>query len=380
MSAAPPLPRWADICLLPVLNLLIALGVSGVVIAAIGEDPFRAVSVMVKGAFVYDGSLGYTLYYTTNFIFTGLAVAIAFHAMLFNIGGEGQAYIGGLGVALVCLALDSILPGLILIPIAIFAAALFGAGWAFVPAYLQAYRGSHIVITTIMFNFIASGIMVALIAGPLIRQGQSSPTTRRFAESADLPMMHEVFGLVGIEMARSPLNLSFLLALVACVFVWFLIWRTRFGYSLRTLGQSEGAAAYAGIAIPRTIIIAMAISGALAGLMAVNDLLGAQNRLIVNFTAGYGFTGIAVALMGRNHPVGIVLASLLFGALYQGGAELDFEFTTITREMVVLIQGLIILFSGALAYMLNPPLARLIAKLSKRQDGESLSRSAGASS
>ena len=364
MSAAPPLPRWADIALLPAINLMIALFVSGLVIAAIGEDPFKAVSVMLKGAFVYEGSLGYTLYYTTNFIFTGLAVSVAFHAMLFNIGGEGQAYVGGLGAALVCLALDMILPGIILIPIAIMAAAAFGAGWAFVPAYLQAYRGSHIVITTIMFNFIAAGLMVSLLAGPLIRPGQSSPTTRTFEESAHIPMVHELLGAIGIEMGRSPLNLSFVLAIVACVFVWFLIWRTRFGYSLRTLGQSEGAAAYAGIPIPRTIIIAMEISVALAGLMAVNEILGVQNRLVLNFTAGYGFTGIAVALMGRNHPVGIILASLLFGALYQGGAELDFEFTTITREMVLLIQGLIILFSGALAYMLNPPLARLIARLS----------------
>ena len=364
MSAAPPLPRWADVVLLPAINLMIALFVSGLVIAAVGEDPFRAVAVMINGAFVYDGSLGFTLYYTTNFIFTGLAVSVAFHAMLFNIGGEGQAYIGGLGAALVCLALDMILPGILLIPLAIMAAAVFGAGWAFVPAYLQAYRGSHIVITTIMFNFIAAGLMVSLIAGPLIRPGQSSPTTRIFEESSHVPMIHELLGTIGIEAGRSPLNLSFVLAIAACFFVWFLVWRTRFGYSLRTLGQSEGAAAYAGIPIQRTIIIAMAISGALAGLMAVNEVLGAQNRLVLNFTAGYGFTGIAVALMGRNHPVGIVLASLLFGALYQGGAELDFEFQTITREMVVLIQGLIILFSGALAYMLNPPLARLLARLS----------------
>jgi ABC-type uncharacterized transport system permease subunit len=367
MSSAPPLPRWADIGLLPVINLLIALAVSGLVVLAVGEDPLRAIDVMIEGAFFYDGSFGYTLYYTTNFIFTGLAVSVAFHGMLFNIGGEGQAYIGGLGAGLVCLALDPFLTGLFIIPLAIVGSALFGAGWALMPAYLQAYRGSHVVITTIMFNFIAAGLMVSLLSGVLIQPGQSSPASRPFAESTHIPQVHEVLAWVGIETARSPLNLSFLLALAACVFVWLLIWRTRFGYALRTLGHSPQAAAYAGIKIPRTIIIAMAISGGLAGLMVVNEVLGVQHRLLLNFTAGYGFTGIAVSLMGRNHPVGIVLASLLFGALYQGGGELDLEFQTITRDLLLVIQGLIILFSGALAYMLNPPLARLIARLLHRR-------------
>ena len=366
MSSAPPLPRWADVGLLPIINLAIALVVSGLVVLAVGEDPFRAIDVMIQGAFFYEGSLGYTLYYTTNFIFTGLAVSVAFHALLFNIGGEGQAYIGGLGAGLVCLALDAVLPGLVLIPLAIVAAAAFGAGWAFVPAWLQAYRGSHVVITTIMFNFIAAGVMVSLLAGPLIKRGQSSPTSRGFEESARLPDIQEILAFVGIEIGRSPLNLSFLLAIAACVFVWLLIWRTRFGYAVRTLGHSPRAAAYAGIRIPRTIILAMAISGGLAGLMAVNEVLGVQHRLLLNFTAGYGFTGIAVSLMGRNHPIGIVLASLLFGALYQGGSELDLEFQTITRDMLLVIQGLIILFSGALAYMLNPPLARLLAAIMHR--------------
>ena len=170
-------------------------------------------------------------------------------------------------------------------------------------------------------------------------------------------------------MARSPLNLSFVVALLACVGVWILIWRSRLGYAIRATGHSAMAAEYAGISVSRVVIITMAISGGLAGMMAINEILGVQHRIVLNFTSGYGFTGIAVALMGRNHPIGIILASLLFGALYQGGAELDFEFSTITREMVLLIQGLIILFSGGLAYMFNKPLARLLAMIlrGKRQ-------------
>jgi simple sugar transport system permease protein len=164
-------------------------------------------------------------------------------------------------------------------------------------------------------------------------------------------------------MARSPLNLSFVIALIAAVAVWVLIWRTRLGYIIRATGHSEKAVIYAGHDPARIIMIVMAISGGLAGLMALNEILGVQERVILNFTSGYGFTGIAVALMGRNHPFGIVLASLLFGALYQGGAELDFEFQTITREMVLMIQGLIILFSGALALMFVPAAERIYGRL-----------------
>ena len=355
-----PLPRWAEIGLVPIINLALALIVSGLVIASIGENPFEALSVMLKGAFVYDGAMGYTLYYTTNFIFTGLAVAVAFHAKLFNIGGEGQAMLGGLGVALVCLWLDPHLPGLLVILAAIGGAALFGAAWAFIPGWLQAYRGSHIVITTIMFNFIAAGLMVWLLSGVMMSSGQGSPQTRFFAEEAWLPRVHDILQALGVNATSSPLNLSFLIALIACVGVWVLIWRTKFGYALRAMGHSPDAAVYAGIPVNRMVVLTMTISGALAGCMALNEILGVQHKLVLNFSAGYGFTGIAVALMGRNHPVGIVLASLLFGALYQGGSELDFEFKTITREMVLVIQGLIILFAGALTNMVTPWLVRIV--------------------
>jgi len=353
------LPAWIEVLLIPLLNILLALIFSGLIIFAIGEDPVEAVGILLNGAFGYDEGVGYTLYYTTNFIFTGLAVAIAFHARLFNIGGEGQAYIGGLGVGLAFLLLDQYLPAILLIPIGIITAGLFGALWALIPAWLQAYRGSHIVITTIMFNFIASSLMVYLLVNVLIKPGSMSPETREFDSSSWMPFMHELLAVFGIDVTRTPLNLSFILALVCCVLVWIYIWKTRWGYALRTAGQSEAAAVYAGIKPKRIIIITMCISGALAGFVAVNEVMGVHHRVILNFTAGYGFTGIAVALMGRNHPVGILMASLLFGVLYQGGAELAFEMPKITREMVVAIQGLIILFSGALALMLRPAIVKI---------------------
>ncbi|MDP6342054.1 MAG: ABC transporter permease [Alphaproteobacteria bacterium] len=361
-STTAKLPVWADVVLLPLINVALAFLVSGLLIAALGQDPFEATWILVRGAFGYEESLGYTFYYTTNFIFTGLAVAVAFHAMLFNIGGEGQAYIGGLGVGLACLALDQSLPFILLLPICIVGAALFGAAWAFIPAYLQAKRGSHIVITTIMFNFIAASVMVYLLANVLIKPGQMSPESREFASNAWLPFMHEALAWFGIEVARSPLNLSLVWALICCVGVWALIWHTRWGYEIRSVGSNVDAAVYAGIAPARIIIIAMCLSGGLAGFVGINEIIGVQHRLLLDFSAGYGFTGIAVSLMGRNHPVGIVLASLLFGALYQGGAELSFENPAFTPDLVVVIQGLVVLFSGALSYMLRPTLERLFQR------------------
>lgn len=367
-TSSIPLPGWLEIGVIPVLNIIMALFFSGLIMLAIGVNPIEAVGIMINGAFGYDEAVGYTLYYTTNFIFTGLAVAVAFHASLFNIGGEGQAYIGGLGVGLVFLAFDSYLPTLLLIPLGIAAAGFFGAAWAFIPAWLQAYRGSHIVITTIMFNFIAASIMVYLLVNVLIQPGQMSPESRLFDEAAWLPFMHEFLAQFGWQVTRSPLNVSLFFALACCVFVWVYIWRTRWGYELRTSGHSEHAARYAGIR-PKTVIVsAMCVSGALAGFVAVNEIMGVHHRLLLNFTAGYGFTGIAVSLMGRNHPVGIIMASLLFGVLYQGGAELAFEIPTITREMVVAIQGLIILFSGALALMLRPWVVRVYLKFKPVDD------------
>jgi len=181
MSSSPAkLPAWVDIALLPVINVALAFIVSGLLIAILGQDPFEATWIMIRGAFGYEESLGYTFYYTTNFVFTGLAVAVAFHAGLFNIGGEGQAYIGGLGVGLVCLYLGQHLPFILMLPACLIAAALFGGAWAFIPAYLQAKRGSHIVITTIMFNFIAASLMVYLLVNVIIQPGQMSPETREF--------------------------------------------------------------------------------------------------------------------------------------------------------------------------------------------------------
>jgi ABC-type uncharacterized transport system permease subunit len=359
MSQPAELPRWMDVVLLPAINLAMAFAVAALVLLLVGHDPVQVLSLLVKGAFGSRSGLSYTLYYATTFVFTGLAVAVAFHGGLFNIGGEGQAMLGGLGAALAALSLGALLPGWALLPLMVLVAMAFGLAWAAVPAALQAWRGSHVVITTIMFNFLAASLMGWLLVGPLKEAGNMAPESRAFEASARLPGLHELLGGLGLDWPRTPLNLSLLLAIAAAVLVYLVLWRSQPGYALRAVGFSPEAARYAGIAPRVQIMRSMMLSGALAALVGINEIAGVHGRLLADFVAGAGFAGIAVSLIGRNHPLGIVLAALLFGALYQGGAELAFEIQGFSREMVFTLQGLIVLFAGAMAQVAAPSLARL---------------------
>ena len=367
MSATPAeLPPWIDRLVLPVFNVAVALAVAGLVVWAIGLDPGQVLALLIKGAFGSRSGISYTLYYATTFVFTGLAVAVAFHAGLFNIGGEGQAMMGGLGAALVALAFGAQWPAALLLPVMVLAAMVFGLVWGAIPGALQAWRGSHIVITTIMFNFIAAALLVFLLVSVLKEPGNMAPESRAFGPAAQVPGMHALLAALGIEWPRTPLNATVLLAVAALAGVQLLLWKTRAGYALRATGFAPDAARYGGIA-PRTqILAAMCLSGALAGLVGINEIAGVHNRLLQDFTAGAGFAGIAVSLIGRSHPVGIALAALLFGALYQGGAELAFEVPGFSRDMVVTLQGLIVLFAGAMATVAAPLFARLHARWRRR--------------
>jgi simple sugar transport system permease protein len=358
------MPAWADMILIPLISLILAGLLSALVILAIGESPVEAVKLMITGALGSSYGWGYTLYYATNFMFTGLAVSVAFHARLFNIGGEGQAMLGGLGVALVCVYLPWPHWSLALLG-AIIGGAAFGGLWALIPAYLQAKRGSHIVITTIMFNFMAAALLNYLLVNILRPKGSMDPATGRFPDPVHLPTLHDILTPFGITFSKAaPANISLLVAILACGLVWVLIWHTRLGYEIRAFGHSESAARYAGINPVKITLIVMLISGGLAGLMAINNVMGEAERLVLNATEGAGFIGIAVALMGRSHPLGVFMAAILFGFLYQGGAELAL-WTKIPRELIVVIQALVILFTGALDNMVRIPLERLFAYLGK---------------
>ncbi len=272
---------------------------------------------------------------------------------------------GGLGVALALLLLP--LPHWALaLPAAMVGAALFGAAWALIPAWLQAKRGSHIVITTIMFNFIAAAALNYILVNLLRPVGSMDPASARFPNETHLPKLSDMALSFGFEWGKNtPVNISFFVAVIACVLVWMLIWRSRLGFEIRAFGKSEPAALYAGINPVRITVIAMLISGGLAGMMAINSVMGEAERLVLNAVEGAGFIGIAVALMGRNHPLGVFLAALLFGFLYQGGGELAL-WTSIPRELIIVIQALVILFTGALDNMVRMPLERMFMAMRKR--------------
>ena len=350
------MPRWATAFVLPILNLLSALLVAALVIHLLGEDPLESMHILINSAIVNPEGLSYTLFYASTFIFTGLSVSIAMQAGLFNIGSEGQMYMGGLGLTVAMLTFDASLPWWLLIPAGIIGAALFGALWGFLPGYLQAKRGSHIVVTTIMFNFIAASLMNFFIVKYLIPPGEQNTASRVFSAAAEMPRLNTWFPVLG----DTPLNVSFLLAIVALAIYGLVVTRSAWGYKLRATGMNKHAAHYAGVRISKMIIVVMLISGALAGLGSVNSIMGSTHYLSLNFVGGAGFVGIAIALMGRQHPVGIFLSAVLFGALIQGGFDLSLEKPNIPTETFIFIQGLIILFCGAMENFYAPAIMKLI--------------------
>ncbi len=327
----------------PLANLAVAFIAAAIVLAISGIAPGPALLTMLDGALGSSDGIGYTLYYATSFIFAGLAVAIPLQAGLFNIGGEGQAMMGGIPLALICLALPG-WPWWVVLPLAALGGMLGGAAWGFLPALLQVRRGSHVVITTILMNFIAASLLTWLLVGPLREPGDPNPETRAFDAAMTLP-----------SWPGTPLNVSFILALALASLAWLMLKRSVWGYELRATGLNPEAARYAAIPTGRVAIAALCLGGACAGLIGINEAMGVEHRLVMNFTAGAGFVGIAVALMGRSHPIGIVLAALLFGALYQGGTELSFDYPNVTRDIVVVIQGLVILVCGGLEHLMRRP-------------------------
>lgn len=352
------LPWWFTALILPIANIALALFACAMMLWLMGINVISAAQIMFDGAFGNAEGISYTLYYATNFIFSGLGVALAWKAGLFNIGGEGQAMMGGLGITIICLYAGE-LSMILLFPLTIVISALFGALWAFIPGILNAYRGSHIVITTVMFNLIASSLLVYLLVGPLKEPNQMAAVSPVLTQSSWLPTLTQLGARWGFDIPASPLNLSFIWALMCCGLVYIYLWHTRLGYETRVIGFSASSAEYAGISRQKIILLTMMISGALAGFIGLNEVQGSSHQLHVEFVSGFGFAGIAIALIGRNHPLGIIVASLLFGGLYQGGAELAFSLDNVGNDIIVLIQALVVLFCGALEWMLKPSLIEL---------------------
>jgi simple sugar transport system permease protein len=359
--------------LFPLIAVLAAFIIGGVVILVIGDSPFEVYRLLLTSAFgLYDAlgnftfdNWGYTLFYATPLIFTGLAVALAFKCGLLNIGAEGQLYVGAFAAAWVGITLAT-WPGAVLVPLSLLAAIAAGAAWGAIPGILKARFGSHEVINTIMLNFIAVGLLSYLTQNYYKEAGDPIMQTVPIAGQAHVARMHTLLQPLGIPFPqRIPLNIAFLLALLACFLVWVFLWRTKWGYEIRAVGSSPAASEYGGISVRRQIVLAMALSGALAGMVGINEVLGYRYRYYHDFSPGYGFTGIAVALLGRNHPVGIVLAAILFGALFRGGLFVDIFTVKVSKDLVQVLQAIIILFV-AMEMLFRNQLTRFIPGLAKK--------------
>jgi simple sugar transport system permease protein len=335
----------------PLIAVIAAFLVGGIIVWMVGDSPLLVYELFITSAFGSVDGIGYTLFYATPLIFTGLAVAVAFKCGLLNIGAEGQLVAAAFATAWVGLMLPG-WPALIVVFLAALAAVTVGGVWAGIPGVLKAKFGAHEVITTIMMNFIAVAIVSYLTQYHYRRQGDPILETLPIAEMKDgslvgphIPRMHALLAPLGINFPeRLPLNLAFLLALAACALVYIFLWKTKWGYELRAVGVNPSAAEYGGISISRNIVMAMFISGMLAGMVGINDVLGYRYRYYDGFSAGYGFTGIAVALLGRNHPVGVLLAAILFGALIRSGLFIDIFTDNVSKDWVVILQAIIILF------------------------------------
>jgi len=325
----------------PLVAVAAALLVGGLVVLAIGENPFAVYAILLRGAFGSADGFALVLFNSCPLVFAGLAVAFAFRAGLFNIGGEGQLYIGSLVCAVVGLSLEGV-PAVLAVPAAVLAAAGGGALWAALPGYLKARLGVHEVINTIMMNFIAIGLSSYLVVNVLREAGQMTPQTPRIAAAARLPRLAPALSAIGIPVPdANPLNASLIFALAAVLAAWFILYRTRLGYEIRAVGENPAAAEYAGINVRGITVAAMSLSGAFAGLVATNEVMGFRYRFLDNFSGGIGFLGIAVALLGRNSPVGVLLAAILFGVLNTGALEVD-VFTDVPRELILVIQAVTI--------------------------------------
>lgn len=328
----------------------------------IRENPLQVYNAIFTAALSNRDGWGNVLYRATPLIFTGLAVALAFQCGLFNIGGEGQMVMGGFAITWIGFTFVQ-LPSFMLIPLCIMGGAAVGAFWAAIPGFLKARRGVHEVVTTIMLNWIA--VAFAQYLTMAYKPADSwIPHTHKITESAQLARMAEYLNAIGIVFPKSNLlNTAVFLAILAVIFVAFLLKRTKLGYEIRAVGFNPTAAECAGISVAKNTVLAMALSGAIAGLAGVNQVMGYKHRFRYGVFEGLGFDGIGVAFIGRNSPFGVVLAALLFGILDHGGLAIDVS-TRVPREIVLVLKAAILIFvvvSGEIT-------KRLIKTIQKRQE------------
>jgi ABC-type uncharacterized transport system permease subunit len=339
----------------PLIAVIAAFIVGGIIILLLGDNPLDAYGWLLASSFGSAKDIGWTLFYATPLIFTGLAVMVAFRCGLLNIGAEGQLYVAAFATAWVGIKFGgtvvggvdwswTTLPWFILTPLCIAAAVVAGGLWGAIPGVLRAKFGSHEVINTIMLNFIGIAGVSYFVQyyyknpGPIME-------TAPMGAGASIPRLNEYLTFLPSDV---PLNVAFLLAVLMCFLVWVFLWKTKWGYELRATGENPSAAEYGGINPKKQIVIAMTLSGALAGMVAIGEVLGNRHNYYDGFSAEWGFLGIAVALLGRNHPLGVFIAAIFFGVLLRGEIFVDAFTSKVSKDLGWVLQAIIILFVACL--------------------------------
>jgi ABC-type uncharacterized transport system permease subunit len=353
---APSEVDWTTLVVIPLLAVVSALIVGAVIIVL--TDGFGAVlpayQALLQGSFGSWNSISETLLAATPLILAGLSVAVGFQAGLFNIGAEGQMTIGGLTAVIVGFSFDG-LPLLIHLPLAVMAGFIGGALWGFIPGVLRAKTGAHEVIVTIMLNFIAYRTLDYMLKLPFIqREGRFDPVSKDVLDSATYPPILQWLPVENAERLR--VHVGFIVALGVAWLIYWLLYRSTIGFEFRAVGANPHAAKYGGIAVATSIILVMSLAGGLSGMAGGNEVLGVLGRATPGFTALIGFDAIALALLGRSHPGGVVLSAILFGALRAGGRTMQAQ-SDVGIDLIVVIQALIIVFIAA------PELVRAIYRV-----------------
>lgn len=317
---------------LPLLSIISALILGAIVILAMGLDPINAYQNLIKGSLGSVNAIGETLVKTTPLLFTGLSYALARRCGLFNLGAEGQLYMGGFLASVVGIYIKG-LPIFIHLPLALAAGFIGGGLWGLLAGWLKLRFGASELITTIMLNYVATHWVSFLVTGPMIEPPGNFPQSAQMAVTAQLPRI----------VAGTRLHLGLIIALLGIVFYYWFLWKTTIGYETRVVGENPEAAQYAGMDTSRRALLAMFIAGGFAGLAGCSEILGVQQRLFQNFSPNYGFDGIAVALLGQNTPIGILLSGILFGVL-RSGANMMQMAAKVPIALIYIIQALVIMF------------------------------------
>ncbi len=346
--------------LFPLIAVLASFVIGGVIIVIIGDNPFAAFWIFIESSFGSVKGITETLFYATPLIFTGLAVAVAFRCGLLNIGAEGQLYVAAFATAWVGIKFGGTvvnvfgkqedwswisLPAILLIPLCIATAIIVGGFWGAIPGFLKAKFGSHEVINTIMLNFVAIALVSYFTQYYFKIPGDPILQTAPIGKAAHIPQLNQFLPFVPETVA---LNVAFLIAILMCVLVYIFLWKTTWGYELRAVGENPDAAEYGGISPKKQIVIAMTISGSLAGMVAVGEVLGYRHNYYDGFSAQWGFFGIAVALLGRNHPLGVFIAAIFFAMIMRGGLFIDIDTKYVTKDLVEVLQAIIIILVASL--------------------------------